>query len=241
MVYCLLVETNEGLVLVDSGMGRNDYTNPSILMKVFIWVMGIPSEMEETAFHQVQDLGYALSDVKHIVLTHLHLDHAGGMPDFPDASVHIYQTEYEAHKNPRALLERGYDPSHWAHGPNWVVHGGEEEDWYGFDSLRIIHGLEPEIRLVPLPGHTRGHCGVAVATEKGWLLQCGDAVSPQHPASDIHGLNPSMHKMKYLPEWFVLNFLSPHAMRIRQLLQEHGDEVKAISGHDSYSYERYRS
>lgn len=241
IVYCLLVESNEGLILVDCGMGRKDYTGPSLLMRIFIYLMGIPSNIEETAAYQVQQLGYEISDVRHIVLTHLHLDHAGGLPDFPEASVHIYRTEYEAHKNPRTLLERGYDRSHWAHGPNWVVHGGEVEDWYGFDSHRIIEGLEPEIRLVPLPGHTRGHCSVAVATEKGWLLQCGDAASPHHPASDLHGLDSSTYFAGILPEWFVLRFHGPHAPRIRELLQTYGDEIEAISGHDIYSFERYTS
>lgn len=241
IVYCLLVETNEGLVLVDSGMGRKDYSDPSFLMKVFIYLMGIPGKMEETAFYQVQDLGYNLSDVRHIVLTHLHLDHAGGLPDFPEAQVHIHQTEYEGGRNPRTLLERGYDPTHWSHGPNWVVHSGDMVDWYGFNSLSIIEGLKPEIRLVPLPGHTRGHCGVAISTDKGWLLQCGDAASPQHPATDIHGLDSSKHGTKILPAWFAFRFLGPHAPRIRQLLQDYGDEVDAISGHDNYSFERYRS
>jgi glyoxylase-like metal-dependent hydrolase (beta-lactamase superfamily II) len=219
MVYCLLVETNEGLILIDSGLGRNDYTNPSFLMRSFIFIMGIPRRIEETAFHQVQVLGFKISDVKHIVLTHLHLDHAGGLPDFPDAKVHVFQTEYEVHKKPRKLLERGFDPSHWAHGPDWVIHRGKEDDWYGFSSVSIIEGLEPDIRLVPLPGHTSGHCGIAVATKKGWLLQCGDAASPIHPASDLHGLDTNKHRAKVLPKWFV----------------------EAISGHDLYSYERYTS
>ncbi len=241
IVYCLLVETNEGLVLVDTGMGRKDYIDPSRLMRMFIYLLGIPCKMEETAAHQVQDLGYSIEDVRHIVLTHLHLDHAGGLPDFPEAKVHIYQTEYEAGMKPRTLLERGYDPSHRSHGPNWVVHGDEESDWYGFKSHKIIEGLEPEIRLVPLPGHTRGHCGVAVATEKGWLLQCGDAASPFYPDSDIHGLSPDKYIAGALPKWFVYRVIGHQVPRIRELLQKNVDEIEAISSHDLYSFEKYRS
>jgi glyoxylase-like metal-dependent hydrolase (beta-lactamase superfamily II) len=235
------VETSEGLILVDSGMGCRDYSDPSRLMRIFIYMMGIPRNMEETAAHQVQDLGYQISDVQHIVLTHLHLDHAGGLPDFPQAKVHIYQTEYEAGMRPRTLIERAYDPSHFSHGPDWVVHGDEEMDWYGFKSLPIIQGLRPEIRLVPLPGHTRGHCGVVIATEKGWLLQCGDAASPYHAASDLHELNPSRYALGIVPQWFVYRFLGPHTPRIRELLQIHEGEIEAISSHDLYSFEKYRS
>ncbi len=197
--------------------------------------------MEETAAHQVQDLGYQISDVQHIVLTHLHLDHAGGLPDFPEAKVHIYRTEYEAHLHPRGLMERAYDPSHFSHGPDWVVHGDNEVDWYGFNSLPIIKGLKPEIRLVPLPGHTRGHCGVAIATENGWLLQCGDAASTIHPDTDLHGLDPDKHTAKVLPKWFVNRFIGTNVPRIRELLREYGDEVEAISSHDLHSFQRYRS
>jgi len=241
IVYCLLVETNEGLILVDTGIGRQDYTDPSRLMRFFIYWIGIPCKMEETAAYQIEDLGYRISDIRHIVLTHLHLDHAGGMRDFPEAKVHIYRTEYEAGMNPRGLLERAYDPSHWSHGPDWVVHGDEEIDWYGFKSLPIIEGLIPDIRLVPLPGHTRGHCGVVIATEYGWLFQCGDAASPFHPDSDLHGLDQSKHTTAVLPSWFVYRVLGRHVPRIRELLQKHGDEIEAISSHDLYSFQKYRS
>ncbi|TET54769.1 MAG: MBL fold metallo-hydrolase, partial [Anaerolineales bacterium] len=37
ITYCLLVETNRGLVLVDTGIGRQDYTDPSRLMRVFMF------------------------------------------------------------------------------------------------------------------------------------------------------------------------------------------------------------
>lgn len=241
ITYCLLVESDDGLVLVDTGFGRQDYTEPSRLMRIFLYWMGVPRIMEETAAYQVQEFGYQLSEVRHIVLTHLHLDHAGGLRDFPKAKVHIYRGEYQARMKPRGLIERAYDPSHWSHGPDWVVHDDQKLDWYGFKSIPIIEGLTPEIRLVPLPGHTRGHCGVVIATEQGWLFQCGDAASPFHPASDLHELDTSKHATDVIPGWFVLRLLGTHVPRIRALLRNHGDEIEAVSAHDLYSFQKYRS
>jgi glyoxylase-like metal-dependent hydrolase (beta-lactamase superfamily II) len=40
--------------------------------------------------------------------------------------------------------------------------------------VRILPGADPDIVLVPLFGHTRGHTGVAVKQGDGWLLHCGD-------------------------------------------------------------------
>ena len=45
----------------------------------------------------------------------------------------------------------------------------------GFECVRDLPGLGPDVLVVPLPGHTRGHCAIAVRTHTGWLLHCGDA------------------------------------------------------------------
>src|SRR3546814_2886084 len=53
---------------------------------------------------------------------------------------------------------------------------GRGERWFGFEAVRDLDGLPPEILLVPLPGHTWGHSGVAVQEDGGgWLLHAGDA------------------------------------------------------------------
>src|SRR5512138_2032425 len=94
-VTCLLVETNEGPVLVDTGFGTRDYLAPTRSMKIFLGLMRAPRDVSETAYHQVQALGFQPKDVKHIIQTHLHLDHAGGLADFPHAEVHVLRAEYE--------------------------------------------------------------------------------------------------------------------------------------------------
>lgn len=239
IIYCLLLETDSGLILIDTGVGRQDYENPSRLMRLFADWVGLLGDIEETAAVQIEELGYRTSDVTDIVLTHLHLDHDGGLPDFPSADVHVYHEEFAAGMDRRGVMARAYDPTHWVHGPNWIVHEGLFEDWYGFPSLKLWEDREPEIRFIPLHGHTRGHCGVAIHTDHGWLLQCGDAASPFHPASDIHGLDSRQHSIAIFPRWFVSRFLGGHAPKLRALLQDHGDEIEAVSGHDLYSFEHY--
>lgn len=125
---------------------------------------------------QVERLGFSRSDVRHIIVTHLDLDHAGGMSDFPEAQVHLLNSEYAAAIAPTTFKDRyRYRASHWEHGPSWVLYKVQGERWFGFECVRQMQGLPPEILLVPLEGHTRGHAGVAVYSQGSWLLHAGDA------------------------------------------------------------------
>lgn len=101
IVYCLLEETSQGLVLIDTGFGSRDYTHPAQKMRFFLRWMGVPKLQEETALAQVQSLGFGAGEVKHIIQTHLHIDHAGRLADFPEADVHVFRDEYLAIQNPR--------------------------------------------------------------------------------------------------------------------------------------------
>jgi glyoxylase-like metal-dependent hydrolase (beta-lactamase superfamily II) len=239
VTYCLLVETDDGLLLVDTGIGTFDYTSPSLRMRLFLSLVGSPRDLEETAAHQIVRLGFAREDIRHIVLTHLHLDHAGGLRDFPDADVHVYRRELEAANNPKKPMDAGYDNAQWAHGPRWQLHDEPTDSWFGFDAIPILPGIEPKVLLLPLPGHTRGHCGVAIESESGWLLHCGDAASPYHRAADPHQHDPSDQWMNFLPDRIVPSVIGGHFTCLRQLLQEHGDEIELISAHDVYAFNRH--
>src|SRR3954447_26425896 len=75
--HCLLIETAKGLVLVDTGLGLGDLSDPSRrLGRAFVSLVKPSLDPEETARRQIERMGFKAADVRHIVLTHLDLDHA---------------------------------------------------------------------------------------------------------------------------------------------------------------------
>src|SRR3954464_4801782 len=92
--HCLLVETASSLVLVDTGLGLRDVANPRSRLSAFFLALVSPDFREEmTAIRQIERLGFDPRDVRHIVLTPLDFDHAGGLDDFPHAIVHMLGIE----------------------------------------------------------------------------------------------------------------------------------------------------
>ena len=104
--HCLLIEGDDGLILIDTGLGVEDVNEPRRLGFLFNAMARPRLEVAETALRQVVDLGYRPSDVRHIAPTHLDLDHAGGISDFPGATVHVFVAELRAASNPSSLTER---------------------------------------------------------------------------------------------------------------------------------------
>jgi glyoxylase-like metal-dependent hydrolase (beta-lactamase superfamily II) len=231
--HCLLIEGKDGLILVDTGLGTADVSTPSRLGLGFNTVVRPRLLMEETALHQIRELGLDPRDVRHIVPTHLDLDHAGGLADFLQAEVHVYAKELQAALTRPSLHEKSrYIPAQWAHGPRWTPHGVDGERWMGFEAIRALPGTDEEVLLVPLVGHTRGHCGVAVRSETGWLLHCGDAYffrgemdvdTPECPIG-----------LRFFQSLVQMDGASRVAnqLRLRELKQQHGNEVTLFCAHD---------
>ena len=235
--HCLLVESDHGLILVDTGFGMRDVDHPHRrLSDFFIYVNNIRFRPEDTAVHHVRRLGFRPEEVRHILLTHLDFDHAGGIEDFPNAVVHLLAREHEAAEARDGGIHgrRRYRPKQWNDVRHWQLYAsGEGERWFGFDAVRDLVGLPPEILLVPLHGHTWGHSGIAVREDGGnWLLHAGDAYFYRGEiGSEQYRCTPGLRFYQRMMEVDRAARLANQA-RLRRLSLDHDDEVRIFCAHD---------
>lgn len=237
VAHVLLLERAGGLVLVDTGFGTADLANPRRLGAPFKVAVRPALDPAETALAQVEALGFTAADVTDIVLTHLDLDHAGGIGDFPNAAVHVHAKEYDAVQAPPLRERARYVQAQWAHGPRWEQHTEGGDDWFGFSAAKAIGD---DVVLIPLHGHTRGHSGVAVRREDGhWLLHAGDAFfaggqmdpTPSCPAA----LTAFQRLMGVDNKARVANL-----ERLHELATKRSDEVTVFCAHDKGQFEALR-
>ena len=159
-----------GPVLIDTGYGRRtavdrrDY--PGGLESRILDI-----QMIRPAADALADLGYDPEDVRNIVLTHAHMDHVGGLEDFPDARVHMDGAEWKASRMwrpgrgylPRPYRKREIETVQWTESP------------YGpFDRHLDFFG-DGSLVLLPAPGHTAGSLMALVNLPEGSVLYTGDA------------------------------------------------------------------
>ncbi|MGD2154632.1 MAG: MBL fold metallo-hydrolase [Gemmatimonadales bacterium] len=166
----LLVETDDELVLIDSGAGNKEDAK-------FRDIYGIENGGQPTALEDaVREAGFKTSDVSVVINTHLHFDHAGGdtvrledgsvVPSFPGVR-HVVQTEewkFAHTQNERvraSYLLHNFDPVHEA-GLLDLVAGNVE--------------IVPGITVWPTPGHTPGHQSVLIESQGESALFVADLV-----------------------------------------------------------------
>ncbi len=234
--HCLLVETNDGLMLVDSGLGLNDVKNPTRINSLFRKVFRPRLAPEETAYEQIIALGFDPRDVRHIILTHLDFDHAGGIDDFPWAEVHVMKAEREAALNRDTRIAKArYSPPQLTHEMDWNIYSQQGESWFGFEAVRSLNGISEDILFVPLVGHTWGHAGVAINTDEGWLLHAGDAYFFRGEMEKEYHCTPGLRAYQKIMEVDRKQRLM-NQQRLRQLVELHSDEVTVFSAHDPMEY-----
>jgi glyoxylase-like metal-dependent hydrolase (beta-lactamase superfamily II) len=241
--HCLLLETDaHGLVLVDTGIGVEDVRKPRRLGRFFGPIMQIDrTKTHMPALSQIEASGFHREDVRHIVLTHLDFDHAGGLSDFPEAMVHVHAKEKDAPRARATFMEKErYKPVQLAHGPRWETYDSPGEPWMGMPAARRLLGLPPEILALPMPGHSQGHAAIAVDTGHGWLVHAGDAYFHRSVTErgNASGTPWALRCVERLIASDYERVRANHAM-LAELARR--DDVTVFSAHDPVEYERLRA
>ena len=185
--HCLLLNENGTLILIDTGIGLLDTINPTERIgQKLIDLVGYRFDENLTAIRQIQNLGFDPRNVTDCVISHLDNDHIGGFSDFPNATVHVGMEEFENFnsENPRYLK------TPLSHNPTIKTYSKSDFNWFEFEARKISADIETEIYLVPLFGHTLGHCGVALKVNDKWLFYIADAYYMQIELNDTkHPVN----------------------------------------------------
>ena len=240
--HCLLIETEDGLVLVDAGLGLEDIAHVrQRLGRLTNFLLGPRLARAETAFEQVKALGFKPEDVRHILVTHLDLDHIGGISDFPHATLHLYGAqERVAGGNVSRKERRRYKPIQWAYGPRIQKAELGGQSFMGFEAVRDLKGLPPEVLIVPLSGHTEGHCGIAIESERGWLLHAGDAYYHRCAMERPQGRSPLFARLLDRFNTWDKEKLLANRSRLRELVHSTEQDVTVFCSHDPAEYQACR-
>ena len=166
-----------GLMLVDTGFHASLAVDPkpnlgAVLGRVFKPNMGADDGMPD----QLRARGFDPGKVAIVVMTHLHVDHASGVAQFPEATFIVSAREWRAASEEKGLTG-GYVRRQFDHAFDWrtVDFGADEVNSYvSFGRTLDLFG-DGSVRLAYTPGHTLGHMSVVLRTRAGEFVVAGDA------------------------------------------------------------------
>jgi len=187
--YAFAVEHRDGVVLIDTGANAGLKRLPR-WHPYFQLAVKFDIEPEQEAGAQLRALGIGPNDVKLIVLTHLHIDHDGGLAPFPRARVLVSPGERAAAAGLMGRLN-GYLPQRWpAHfDPEPLVFADAP---YGPFARSRRLTADGALVALPTPGHTPDHVSVALEDGERRIVFVGDAAYSQDNllAGRVDGVSP---------------------------------------------------
>ena len=176
---------------------------------------------DEFVVNQLHKADLGVEDIDIVIMSHLHLDHSGGIGKFPNASYIVQRKELEWAYVPDFYQKAAYIRKDFDRDVDWIFLYGEEDE--GYDVLG-----DGSVKIIFTPGHTPGHQSIQVDLEEaGKFVLAADSCYTDDTLKEdiIPGLVwnssaavKSINKLRYLQKY-------------------HG--VKIVTGHDPAAWERY--
>lgn len=200
----VIVRPNGDVALVDAGWSEGTCTSPIRSIGLAHYAYIAPRVRPEDAIvAQLRSFGIEPSRVKSIVATHLHLDHVGGVEDFPNAEVVCTDVELAAYRGRKHL---GYRPADLAKAGRIRTIAMASDPSYGFPASHDLFG-DGSVVMLDARGHTRGNVAVALRGQRGCFVHIGDAAY-QGWEYGLGGKGPSL--LGRLGSWDVASAKRTH-------------------------------
>src|SRR5262249_44385360 len=150
--YAWVIDHPEGVIVVDTGQGTHLLETAHALHPYARWEVMFRIEREQEIGPQLRALGVGPRDVKQVVLTHLHMDHGGGLAHFPHSEILVARGELQIARGWMGRL-RGSLPNRW---PSWFSPSPLDLDNEAFGPFPTSRRLTKagDVVAVGTPGHT---------------------------------------------------------------------------------------
>ena len=173
-IYAWVIEHPEGILVIDTGeTGKTGF--PGYFpwwQPYFRFGAKFTVDPVDEIGPQLRRRGILTNDVRWVILTHLHTDHAGGLHHFPESEIFVSRKEFVLASGIAGKLN-GYLPHRWPRWFNPTLVDYQSRD----DSIMNAYLLTKsgDVRIVPTPGHTPGHQSVVLQSDGKTFVFAGDA------------------------------------------------------------------
>ena len=229
-VVAFLVEhPGAGMALIDTGLHPSVAIDPKKNMGLFggLSFRNLEMKSEQAVAAQLRARGIDPTDVKNVVMTHLHVDHASAMSEFPGATFLFSSAEWKAATSQGEL--HGYVTRQFDHAFDYrtLDFDGPQADSYSTFGRSFDLFGDGSVRLVFTPGHTLGHLSLVLRQKGSEVLVAGDAIY----------LERSLRE-KALPYKMEDEHLFKRSLREIELYAREAPDARIIPGHDMEAWRK---